>query len=91
MTAWLTDWIYVFSGALLDSYTIASNRDLFPSNKFEIQEVIQQDTLEYGARVLDLNLGTCLRNYRYTQEGYMFELLEYQNDGSLKVWMDLTI
>ncbi|EDO38516.1 predicted protein [Nematostella vectensis] len=63
-------------GALLDSYMIAKHKKSLPDAKYKVQEVIHQESLEYGAHVNDSGLSQCLTNFRYSKESMLYEIVE---------------
>lgn len=75
----------MFVGALLDSYVISYYKDRLPDSKYKVQEVIRQDTLEYGAFVNDSNLAACLKQARYADEAIIYEMVELTLSKSLAV------
>ncbi|KAJ7373623.1 hypothetical protein OS493_011230 [Desmophyllum pertusum] len=71
-------------GALMDSFTLAHYRNLFPVDEFKVQEVISQEYLEYGARVKNSSLVSCLKNLRFSEESELYEYAELQMGKSIK-------
>ncbi|KAL9955906.1 hypothetical protein ACROYT_G037305 [Oculina patagonica] len=63
-------------GALMDSFTLTHYRKLFPADEFKVQEVISQEYLEYGARVENSSLASCLKNLRFSEESELYEYAE---------------
>lgn len=77
--------IVVYLGALLDSYVISYYKERLPDSKYKVQEVIRQDSLEYGAFVNDSDLAACLKQVRYAEESIIYELVELTLSKSLAV------
>ena len=69
----------------MDSFTLAHYRNLFPVDEFKVQEVISQEYLEYGARVKNSSLVSCLKNLRFSEESELYEYAELQMGKSIKV------
>ncbi|XP_031568601.1 uncharacterized protein LOC116303241 [Actinia tenebrosa] len=63
-------------GALLDSYVISNYKERLPDSKYKVQEIIHQESMEYGAHVNDSNLAACMKNFRYAQESLVYEIVE---------------
>lgn len=63
-------------GALMDAYSLVYFKENYPTSKLKVQEVIQQDKLEYGVRVKNMELGNCFLEKRYTMESTLYELAE---------------
>ncbi|KAJ7373619.1 hypothetical protein OS493_011226 [Desmophyllum pertusum] len=74
-------------GALMDSFTLAHYRKLFPVDEFKVQEVISQEYLEYGARVKNSSLASCLKNLRFSEESELYEYAELYMGNSIKSGM----
>ena len=61
----------------MDSFTLTHYQKLFPANEFKVQEVISQEYLEYGARVENSSLASCLKNLRFSEESELYEYAEF--------------
>ena len=60
----------------MDAYSLVYFKENYPTSKLKVQEVIQQDKLEYGVRVKNMELGNCFLEKRYTMESTLYELAE---------------
>ncbi|KAK2569379.1 Potassium voltage-gated channel subfamily A member 10 [Acropora cervicornis] len=63
-------------GALMDAYFLVYYKQNYPTSKLKVQEVIQQDKLEYGARFKSMELAKCFQEKRYTMESDLYEIAE---------------
>ena len=50
-----------------------------------MQEVIEQDGFEYGARVSNRNMSTCFRSIRYTRSSELEQLIDAVGNSNEKV------
>jgi len=70
-------------GALMDAYLLVYFNQNYPTRNLDVQEVIQQDKLEYGVRVKNTKLANCFREKRYTMESVLYEIAEFSLEQSL--------
>lgn len=77
--------IQIILGALLDTYLVTHNKDLFPYVKYKVHTVIKEDSLSYGAVVNDKALASCL-SYLLARDKYsVYEVIQKQLKDPLKV------
>jgi len=69
----------------MDAYFLVYFKQNYPTTNLEVQEVIQQDKLEYGVRVKNIELANCFREKRYTMESVLYEMAETSLGQSLSV------
>ena len=60
----------------MDAYFLVYYKQNYPTSKLKVQEVIQQDKLEYGGRFKSMELAKCFQEKRYTMESDLFEIAE---------------
>ena len=60
----------------MDAYFLVYYKQNYPTSKLKVQEVIQQDKLEYGARFKSMELAKCFQEKRYTMESVLYEIAE---------------
>jgi len=75
----------------MDAYFLVYLKQNFQTTNLELQEVIQQDKLEYGVRVKNIELANCFREKRYTMESALYEMAETSLGQSLSVSIALFI
>lgn len=69
----------------MDAYLLVYFKQNYPTTELNVQEIIQQSELEYGARVKNIELANCFREKRYTMESNLFEMAEGYLTQSLSV------
>jgi len=69
----------------MDAYLLVYFKQNYPTRNLDVQEVIQQDKLEYGVRVKNTKLANCFREKRYTMESVLYEIAEFSLEQSLSV------
>ena len=69
----------------MDAYFLVYFKQHYPTSNLKVQEVLQQDKLEYGVRVKDIELASCFREKRYTMESALYEMAELSLSQSLSV------
>ena len=74
-----------FAGALIDDYVYIHYKELFPKEVYRVQEILEQDGFEYGARVTNRNMSTCFRRIRYTQTPVLEQLIDAVGNSKEKV------
>lgn len=75
----------------MDAYLHIYFKQNHPAIKLNVQEVIPQNDLEYGAKVKNVDLADCFREKRYTMEAVLFEMAEtYFNQSLVSVGIPLS-
>lgn len=69
----------------MDAYFLVYYKQNYPTSKLKVQEVIQQDKLEYGARFKNMELAKCFQEKRYTMESDLYEVAESSLQQTLSV------
>ena len=75
----------------MDAYFLVYFKQNYPTRNLDVQEVIQEDKLEYGVRVKNTELANCFREKRYTMESVLYEMAETSLGQSLSVSIALFI
>lgn len=63
----------------MDAYFLIYYSKNYPTTNLKVQEVIQQDKLEYGVRLKNTELANCFWEKRYTMESSLYEMANMQS------------